>query len=210
MSYSTARVAANNIPSGVGFLPFSGRHPVLGCVCVEVMIFILPVVAVAVAFALVRGGSLDALARTQFRWLSVLFGALVVQAAFDIWDPSWLDDTGDVVILVGSNVAVAVFLAVNWSLPGMPVASAGMLLNAIVISANGAMPVSSRSAQIAGHEGPLTDAGFKHELLGPDTLLPWLGDVIPIPVLQTVISVGDVLLALGIGWLVFRRMTSRR
>ena len=175
-----------------------------------VMILVLVVIVVAIALAYVRGGSLDALARTRFRWVWVLFGALLVQAAFDIWDPSWLEDTADLVILVASNVGVAVFLARNWSLPGMPVASAGMLLNAIVISANGAMPVSSRSAELAGHEGPIRDAGFKHEIMGPDTLLPWLGDVIPIPVLQTVISVGDVLLALGIGWLVYRRMTAGR
>lgn len=174
------------------------------------MIIVLLVIAVAAAFALVRGGSLNELARTQFRWVSVLFFALLVQLTFDLWDPSWLDDTGDLMILVGSNVAVAVFLGANWRLPGMPLASAGMFLNVIAIGSNGAMPVSSRSAEIAGHEGPLVDAGFKHEVLGPDTIVPWLGDVIPIPVLQTVISVGDVLLGFGIAWLVYRRMTAAR
>jgi hypothetical protein len=41
-------------------------------------------------------------------------------------------------------------------------------------------------------------------------VLPWLADVIPLPVLERLISVGDVLLALGIAWLVYARMMEGR
>jgi hypothetical protein len=47
--------------------------------------------------------------------------------------------------------------------------------------------------------------GVKHEIAGPDTVLPFLGDVIPLPYLSRIISVGDVVLAIGIAILVYRR-----
>lgn len=167
------------------------------------MTLVLLVTAIAIAVGLVRRGSLDELARTQFQWVPVLLVALVVQVVVDIWDPDWLGETGDVAVLVGSNIAVAVFLIRNWKLPGMPAAGAGMVLNVTVISANGAMPVSRRAEEVAGM---LADPGVKHEVLGSNTLLPWLADVIPIPVLHRLISPGDILIAFGIGWLVYRRM----
>ena len=174
------------------------------------MTLVLVVTALAVVIGLLRRGSLDELARTEFHWVPVLVAALLVQVAADIWDPPWLGESGALAVLIGTNIAVAAFLIRNWELPGMPAAGAGMVLNVTVISANGAMPVSRRAAELAGFEGPMADPGLKHELLGPDTLLPWLADVIPIPVLNRLISPGDVLIAFGIGWLVYRRMMEGR
>lgn len=174
------------------------------------MTLVLVVAALAVVIGLVRRGSLDELARTEFRWVPVLVIALVIQVGADIWDPQWLGESGGLAVLIGTNAAVGVFLIRNWKLPGMSLAGAGMVLNVMVISANGAMPVSQRAAELIGLEGPPRDLGLKHELLGPDTLLPWLADVIPLPVLNRLISPGDVLIALGIGWLVYRRMMEGR
>ena len=42
--------------------------------------------------------------------------------------------------------------------------------------------------------------------MGPKTVLPWLGDVIPLPRLGEVLSLGDVLLVAGVAVLVYRRM----
>ncbi len=174
------------------------------------MTLVLVITAVAVVIGLVRRGSLDELARTEFHWVPVLVAALVVQVVADIWDPAWLGESGALAVLIGTNVAVAAFLIRNWKLPGMPAAGAGMVLNVTVISANGAMPVSQQAAELIGLEGPPRDLGLKHELLGPDTLLPWFADVIPIPILNRLISPGDVLIAFGIGWLVYRRMMDGR
>jgi hypothetical protein len=44
--------------------------------------------------------------------------------------------------------------------------------------------------------------------LGPDTKLPWLGDVIPLPRLGEVLSVGDVVLIAGTIRLIYARMTA--
>lgn len=172
------------------------------------MIFVLAVAVVSALYGLVRGGSLDGVARTQFRYVWLLIGGLVLQATFDTWDPDWLPETGDLGVLIASNVAVAAFLMLNRHLPGMWLAAAGMTMNVVVITLNGGMPVSLEAAEIAGGGSRPTDLGFKHEVLGPDTMLPWLGDVIPLPGLYILISVGDVVLGAAIGWLVYRRTTS--
>ncbi len=111
-------------------------------------------------------------------------------------------------MILATNVLVAAFLAINRWLPGMVLAAVGTVLNVVVIAANGAMPVSLRAAEVAGIRS--TEMGIKHEILDADTVLPWLGDVIPVPGLDALISVGDVVLAMGIAWLVYRRMTAGR
>lgn len=158
--------------------------------------------------ARLRGGSLDALAETTFRWTPLLAGGLVLQVAFLYWDPDWLGDGGGVAVVLASNVAVAAWLLVNRALPGLLLAGAGMALNVLVIAANGAMPVLEASAEKAGVAASLDQASFKHERLDEDTVLPWLGDAIPVPPFKEVLSVGDVVLALGLCRVVDSRMTS--
>lgn len=163
---------------------------------------------VAVAVAVIRGGSLDNLARTEFRWLPYLFVGLAIQIAYEWLPLEGLDKTKAAVVVVGSFVLVGAFLASNHRLPGMVVAAFGVVLNIAVISSNGAMPVSARAAELAGLSPPPPDA-VKHELLTDETVLPWLGDVIPVPLLEEVISPGDVVLAFGIATLVYTRARAR-
>jgi hypothetical protein len=169
------------------------------------MILALIVAVICTAVARARGGSLDSLAETPVRWVWILFGAFVVQIGLDFLDPSWLGDSGDLTVLLLTNLAVVVFLIVNRTLPGMALAAAGLLLNLAVIAANGGMPVSRSAAERAGLGEELARAGVKHEILNDDTALPWLADVIPIPGLQKVVSLGDLVLALGIGRLFYVR-----
>ncbi|MQA99877.1 MAG: hypothetical protein GEU78_06230 [Actinobacteria bacterium] len=158
---------------------------------------------VAALVARLRGGSLESLAATPFRWPLLLWTSLIAQIAFGAWDPEWLGSTGGLAVILATNVLVAAFLAFNRRLPGMVLAAVGTMLNVLVIAVNGAMPVALGAAQIAG--AGVRDLGIKHEILDAETRLPWLGDVIPVPGLRVLISVGDVLLAIGIAWLVYRR-----
>jgi hypothetical protein len=171
-----------------------------------VSIILLVVIALAAVVALARGGSLDRLAETKFHLGPLLLLALVVQFGLDLWNPPWLNDAGDLAVLLLTNLAVAVFMFVNRHLPGMLLAAGGMLLNVIVITANGGMPVSEQAAEIA--QMPLTEVGIKHELLTDQTRLPWIADVIPVPVFHRVISVGDIFLMSGIALLVYGRATA--
>lgn len=169
------------------------------------MILVLIVAAVAGLYGLVRGGSLEGIAATKFRLIWLVFAGFVIQVGFTMWDPGWLSETGELVVIVGSNALVALFLVVNLRLPGMLLAGIGLVLNVVVISANGAMPVSLEAADVAGPDLESSDFGLKHEPLGDHTIFPWIADVIPLPGLSTLISAGDIFLAAGIGWLVYRR-----
>lgn len=159
---------------------------------------------------LLRGGSLESLARTQFRLPEILFAGLAVQIVLDIWEPQWLSEAATLAVLIGSYCLVIVFLILNRRLPGLALAAAGLAMNMLVIGLNGAMPVSVTAAELAGAEGELVAATVKHERLDDDTSLAPLADVIPLPGLKQVISIGDVFLALGLAWLVHERVTANK
>lgn len=158
--------------------------------------------------ARLRGGSLTTLAETTFRWTPLLVAGLVFQIGFLYWDPEWLGERGGLVVVLASNAAVGVWLVANRRLPGLLLAGAGMALNVLVIAVNGAMPVLEASAERAGVAASLEESTAKHERLGDDTVLPWLADVIPVPPFKEVLSVGDVVLALGLCRVVDARMTA--
>jgi hypothetical protein len=161
--------------------------------------------AIAGGVALLRGGSLHSLASTHFRWRVLLYVGVGIQLVLEIWSPSWLTAQAATWATVGTTALVALFLLLNLKLPGLALAGIGLLLNVAVISANGAMPVSARAAEIAGVGGVVQDYGYRHERLTDDSVVPWLGDVIPVPPFGPVLSVGDVFLSLGIARLVYER-----
>jgi hypothetical protein len=93
------------------------------------------------------------------------------------------------------------------------IVSTGWLANTVAIVANRGMPVSRSALAAIGNRHPSVTQGnlFKHVLETPHTVLPWLGDVIPVavPVLRNVISVGDVLMCIGAMLLLVRVDFSR-
>jgi hypothetical protein len=159
----------------------------------------------AVALGVARGGSLDSLGATQLRWIWLLFAGLALQIALALWSPAWLTGARALLVILVSNLVILVFIAVNRRLPGMLVADVGVALNLLVIVLNGAMPVSLEAARAAGAEGAPGSTAVEHEIMDSDTSLPWLGDVIPLPGFEEVLSVGDLLLAGGIARLVYVR-----
>ncbi|MDQ3659995.1 MAG: DUF5317 domain-containing protein [Actinomycetota bacterium] len=168
------------------------------------MLTLLVAGAAAALAGRARGGSLEALAATRLTWLPLLWAALVLQVAPELW--LQLSDTAAVSVILASNLLLVGFLVLNRGLPGVGLMAAGLLLNVVVIAANRAMPVSAIASDLAGVRSTPTDASLEHELMNPSTLLPWLGDIIPLPRLGEVLSVGDLLLVGGIAVLVYRRM----
>ncbi len=167
----------------------------------------------ALVAALAQGGSLDRLAATRLRFTWLVFVGLVTQLGAVALSPRWLDVEAAVGALIAANSLIVVFLAANVRLPGMALAALGMLMNVSVIAANGAMPVLPRAASSAGVPISAENAGLRHEILDDRTKLPWLADAIPAPPLRTVLSLGDVLLALSLALFVYRstlRRPSRR
>jgi hypothetical protein len=168
------------------------------------LILVLFTAALVVAIAVFRGGSLDNLASTRFGWAWVLVGVFTVQIAVDLFGYDRLARPLAIFVLTITYVGAAAFMWLNHSLPGMAIAATGMAMNAVVIFANGAMPVSRWAARVAGI-GELGEMGVKHEIAGENTVLAPLADVIPIANTSQIISIGDVVLAVGISVLVYRR-----
>jgi hypothetical protein len=165
----------------------------------------LLVAILAVVVALLQGGSLERLAGTNFRTVPLLLLGLALQIVFGFWSPSWLTDAWGLAILIGSNALVLGWLIVNRALPGLLIAAVGLLMNLVVIGANGAMPVSGDAVRAAGgDEREIAEAGLKHEVLDDDTRLGFLGDIIPLPGLG-IWSVGDLVLAAGLALLAYRQ-----
>jgi hypothetical protein len=169
----------------------------------------------AVGIGLIRGGSLDRLSQLPMRrgWLVMVAAALTALGA----NGGRLGLPGQATY-VGCSVAAAAFVALfvlhNRRLVGVPLVVLGFALNAAVIVANGAMPVSRQAADYAGVEIDPLLAGddARHELQDEQTRLRLLGDVIAVPLPgplsagSNVVSAGDVVLAAGIGQLVVAGM----
>ena len=164
-------------------------------------------VVVALGVGLARGGSLHRLSHISLRWTPLLFEGLAILFLFQLWDPPGLSRGSALAIVLLSNFAVLVFLAGNMRTSGVLLLGIGLALNFVVIAANQAMPVSPRAAETAGIDAPAAESStLKHERLDDDTRLPWLADVIPVPGVGEILSIGDLVLALGMAHLVYAAM----
>ncbi len=160
----------------------------------------LPLIGIvlAVGVSLARGGRLDARADTDLRLLPVLVAGLLAQTLLDALAARGRADTAVVAaLLVVSLAAVLAFVITNWFRAGMALVAAGFVLNAVVILGNGGMPVSAHAIQSLGGDLTGDDIAGKHQIADADTALPWLGDVIPVPGLRLIVSLGDILLVAG-------------
>jgi len=172
---------------------------------------VLIIAVLTTVIALLRGGSLESLAATKVKWLWLVWVGLIAQVGFRIFEPSWLTDTWGLIVLASTNLVIVWFMVLNRQQPGMILVAVGLLMNLVVITANEAMPVSDYVFEVIDiDESALDSAGFKHERMTGETVLPWLGDVVPIPPLREVWSIGDFVLAAGIGYFVWARTLAER
>ena len=157
---------------------------------------IVLVLVVAIAVSVARGGRLANLTEIRLRVWWLLFLGLGMQIVANQL-PDGADELA-VGLILGSYLPLLLVVALNRSEPGMWIAAIGILMNFTVIAANGGMPVSGEAAVLAGAESPELILDAKHGQLDTDSRLVFLADVIPVPVLRQVISLGDVFLALGL------------
>ena len=113
-------------------------------------------------------------------------------------------------LALASSIAGLVLMSLvalaNRALPGALLIAAGSLLNAGVISINGGMPIDPGALASSGKPAP---ADGLHMILGPETRLPFLADILLVPVINNIYSVGDVVLAIGGFWMAFRLLKQR-
>lgn len=173
-------------------------------------------VVLGVAVGLLRGGSLERLAGIRIRlwWLALAAWVLEAVVLASPWSAGLTPVAAPVLAL--AMALIGVVLALNWRVPGLGIFLIGLLLNALVMSANGGfMPVSEPALVTANSTWFLDEMKAegrlqKSFLMQPDTPLWFLGDVVPIGLVEKVYSPGDLVLALGSFVLVVGGMGSRR
>jgi hypothetical protein len=107
---------------------------------------------------------------------------------------------------IAGLLLVAVVALANRAIPGAWLVGVGALLNAAVTLLNGGMPVDPGALAVSGKPAP---SDGLHVLLGPDTRLPLLADVLLAPIVNNIYSVGDIVLAVGGFWMAFRLLKQR-
>jgi hypothetical protein len=143
------------------------------------------------------GADLRHLAAIKVRLSSIAAAALLSQI---IITEIWTSGSSGLhrALQLASYVLAGVFVVANRRIPGMALMALGGALNLTAIAANaGVMPASGWAI---AHSGLTIGHGFSNSAPVTHPHLLWLGDVIPVPAgpLANVLSVGDVLIFVGL------------
>jgi hypothetical protein len=157
-----------------------------------------------------RGLSLRGLATLPVRATWAALGALLAQVlvlgVFDGGAAWW-----HAVAHVGTYALAAWFVWTNRAIPGVALLALGGALNLLAIGANGGVMPTTAWAMGAARLEPAGTA-FANSAPVADARMPWLGDVLPVPLplgLGNVLSVGDLVLVAGALVLLHRTCTPR-
>ncbi len=185
------------------------------------MFLLLPSIGLGIIAGFIRGGDLSRLAELRFRygWL-VIVAFLVQLAIFTSWF-TWLNLRADLIpfLHIASLFVLLMVVLANRSFFGLNILGIGLMLNFLVIVANGGfMPVSGKAMQQIGlvqELATMREQGYssKGTLATPDTPLAFLGDNFHIDapfVREKVFSMGDALIGVGAFIFVSQAMVRRR
>ena len=177
------------------------------------MFLFFAIIAAALAIAVLIGGDVRRLSQLRIRHLELLLAAFVVKVAVALLGTAHAQLA--VNIARPLNVIGAVLLlAVVWfnrRIPGALLFGTGLTLNLLVILAfGGRMPVllprdaDPNSPILAALKGGLDPL---HVALQHPQGLWFIGDIFAIPGIgghSSLVSVGDLLMAAGVAWLIIR------
>jgi hypothetical protein len=178
------------------------------------MILFASVIVFAFVLAFASGGRLSRFEGVHVRWWGLALAGLAVQFVPLPEGAGGTDLLVRTIVLAASYLALLAFAAINMHLPGVALILTGLALNAIVITANGGMPVSASALRSSDQTDVLAQlersGADKHHLRTNADVLVFLGDVVPIPApIAQVVSIGDVLVYAGLMWFVVAAMRGR-
>jgi diguanylate cyclase (GGDEF)-like protein len=157
------------------------------------------------------GGDLTRLAAVQLRATGLVFASLAVQILLFSRLAAGLSNDRVAAVHIFSYCLLLAFAALNLRRSGAWLLSAGLASNAAAILANGGrMPVMLSAWRAAGLPARLitrASADGNNVLIGPHTNLAWLSDRFALPPSlpgATVLSVGDVLIVVGLIGFIYR------
>ena len=177
----------------------------------------LSTILLALVVGALAGGGIPRLADMRLRWSVLLVVALLLRGAGGL--SGQVDVLADIPVgwtFIAAYGLIFAWLWFNWRVPGLQIASVGIFANmaAVLINA-GQMPIWSAAYYAAGFTNADIAGDPFHFLLQTGTVAGFVaqgglfGDVIPlpIPIIRDVISIGDVLLAIGVFWAILYSMT---
>lgn len=172
----------------------------------------------SIGLAWLRGVPPTELASIRLRWLPLPLVAFAVQLATFIHFPDQLVSVAPVLHLT-SMALLLVFIALNVRYRALALVALGVALNLAVITANGGyMPVRIADMERAGFPQVAAELGTtgrfqKSRPLDETTRLPWLADVIHLPLPggpDRLISIGDIAIAAGAFLFIQEALVGRR
>lgn len=170
---------------------------------------LLLAVGAGLLFGFLRRGRLTSIARTRIRHPEFLAVTIGCSLFIDLADfgPAGL------IALVGLIGGLA-FAMVNGHLIGMWIIAIGIAANLLPVAVNGAMPVRPEALveaeMVTAEELPRTSLTGARELADDETFLAFLGDTFPVRWTKQVVSVGDLIMMVGLTDLVTNLMLQRR
>lgn len=136
--------------------------------------------------AIATGGEIERIGAIRLKLWPILLIALTLRVVAVITFSTWA--------FLISLFAIVLVCVANSRLPGLLLVGAGTTLNLVVVAANFGMPVSQSA--LVNANATLSPDGV-HIAMSPSTVLSWLGDILPIPLVRGVYSVGDLISAVG-------------
>jgi hypothetical protein len=155
-------------------------------------------ILVGLYVGLLHGGKLHNLGRAHASWWGLLVVGIVVPMFVSRLDPSH-----SVALIVLALVSLIAFTRRNRHLLGMGIVAIGVLANLTVVVLNSGMPVRADALVDAGlaesHEVERVEISGVQRLERDGDVAVFLGDVIPLRATKQVLSVGDVVILVGLG-----------
>ena len=174
---------------------------------------LLVAIAIGIALGFALGGRVGRLAEIRLRWNVLLFVALALQLL--LFGPLNLLPVGwDPALYLLSDAIASIWVVRNLTVAGLPCIGLGALSNLVAIAANGGrMPVDFNA--LAQTRGQAFASAVAHRAVATNaviadshTRLWWLTDqfALPPPLPSPVFSVGDLLIGVGVVWLIAAAM----
>ncbi len=170
------------------------------------MSLFLAAVVAGLLIGWLRGGSLAALGNARIRALWLVLPAFAVELYLAVGlgrdVPWWV-----LPLHLGANALLLGVVLLNRRMPGMALLALGLVLNLVVIAANGGLMPVSTELWAARHAAEPVAIG-QHPPQTKDIVLPhdqarlwWLGDVLALPEgspVRLIASAGDLVIAVGL------------
>jgi hypothetical protein len=173
-------------------------------------VFNLYAIPLGVIIGLLTGGRLERLGEARFRWAPLALAGLLTQLI--VFFGPVAERVGDlgVPLYVGSTALVLAAVLRNVAIPGLALVALGAVSNLAAIVANGGyMPASPGALAALGRE---INTGYSNSAVVEAPALAPLTDLFALPAWlpwANLFSVGDVLIAAGIGWAVVALLHGR-